>query len=67
MDREENATVIDRRYRVMEHGGRLVMEDSVGGTPTGAAETTALPRKAADDCGHLNWREKNSLIRVDQA
>jgi hypothetical protein len=51
----------------MEHGGRLVMEDSVGGTPTGAAETTALPRKAADDCGHLNWREKNSLIKVDQA
>jgi hypothetical protein len=30
----------------MTAGGRLRTKDSVGGTPTGAVETTALPRKS---------------------
>ncbi len=48
MDREENATVIDRRYRMREEVGRFVAEDSVGGTPTEATGTVALPRVVND-------------------
>jgi len=32
-------------------GGRFVVEDSVGGTPTAAVGTTALPKKSQKTVG----------------